>query len=304
MKEFRLKKETSKVISENDKMFTMHSGNSLEFYFYVSESAIACIFYALNMAGKTDVKSILDFPCGHGRVLRSLVSYFPDAEITACDLEKDGVDFCVKTFSVNGVYSNEDISKINLGRKYDLIWVGSLLTHFPEKTSRKFIDFLFDHLEEDGLLVISLHGRYAVIETDKQAYYRELVENYKKNEYVFIPPSYYSYYIDGDNSIPDYGDAFTKVSWISSLIQDNENMHLVYYSEKRFANHHDVFAIQKRNIRKRETIEHLVFFRKMEVLESEIISMRNELNGVYNSKSWKITKPLRKLMGILRYMSN
>ena len=83
MQEFKPKDEISKVISENDKMFHLHSGMSLDFYFYVSKSAIECIIHALNMAGKTNVKSILDFPCGHGRVLRSLVYYFPEADNTA-----------------------------------------------------------------------------------------------------------------------------------------------------------------------------------------------------------------------------
>jgi len=240
------KKEISRAISKNDKMLSNTWQTSLDHYFFVSESAMECIFHALNMAGKTNVNSILDFPSGHGRVLRSLVSYFPEAEITVCDLEKDAVDFCVKTFSVNGVYSNEDISKIYLGRKYDLIWCGSLLTHFQEDISRNFFEFFLDHLEEDGLLVVSFHGRFAITQEENNPYYKELLKQYKTNDYAFVSDVYH---IDGNYVIPNYGRAFVKIPWISSLIQTNEDIRLIYYSERRFANRHDILAIQKKNIR-------------------------------------------------------
>ena len=244
MQEFKPKREISRIVSEHDKMMEAHKMS----YFFVSESAMECIFYALNIAGKTNVNSILDFPSGHGRVLRYLVSYFPEAEVTACDLEKDAVDFCVKTFSVNGVYSNEDISKIRLGRKYDLIWCGSLLTHFQEKTSRNFFEFFVDHLEEDGLLVISFHGRFAIVGEENNPYFKDVIEQFNTNEYAFVSSTCY---IDGDYSIPNYGGAFVKMSWITSLIQDNQDIRLIYYSEKRWGDHHDILAIQKKNIRKR-----------------------------------------------------
>ena len=64
-------------------------------YFNVGRSALECIDICLRAAqmGVFDVKRILDLPCGHGRVLRYLRAAFPEAEITACDILRDGVDF-------------------------------------------------------------------------------------------------------------------------------------------------------------------------------------------------------------------
>ena len=56
-------------------------------YYKVGLSAIRCINEALKLAGLTKVGSILDLPCGSGRVLRFLVHQFPEAEITGCELE-------------------------------------------------------------------------------------------------------------------------------------------------------------------------------------------------------------------------
>ena len=85
---------------------------------------------------------ILDFPCGHGRVLRYLRAEFPQAEITACDLLRDGVDFCAANFGAIPVYSDPDPSRIGLPRDaFDLIWVGSLFTHFDAARWAKSFSF-------------------------------------------------------------------------------------------------------------------------------------------------------------------
>src|SRR5262245_32651468 len=83
-----------RTISPNDEMFS--AAGREDVYHAIGRSAIECIVCSLNAARKTtaDVKRILDLPSGHGRVLRYLKAVFPDAEITACDLVRDGVDFC------------------------------------------------------------------------------------------------------------------------------------------------------------------------------------------------------------------
>src|SRR5215470_6242471 len=121
--------EIIRTISPNERMAPGDKGH----YFRVGLSALESIRVSLQAAGKSaaDVRHILDLPCGHGRVLRYLKAGFPAAEITACDLMRDGVDFCASTFGAVPVYSHDDPAKIPLGHNvFDLIWVGSLFTHF------------------------------------------------------------------------------------------------------------------------------------------------------------------------------
>lgn len=78
-----------------------------EHYFRVGLSALECIESALHIAKKStdDIKSILDLPCGYGRVLRTLKAAFPGATVTACDISKDGVDFCKNILGAKPLYS-------------------------------------------------------------------------------------------------------------------------------------------------------------------------------------------------------
>ena len=79
-------------------------------YFSVGESAIHEIGIALQMAGNRAPARALDLPCGYGRVLRRLRTEYPDAQITACDIDLDALQFCGEEFDAIPVQSSEDCS--------------------------------------------------------------------------------------------------------------------------------------------------------------------------------------------------
>jgi SAM-dependent methyltransferase len=146
-------------VAENDAMFT-----TLEHYVRVGLSALKVIDYAMEcgFTQPSDLQSILDLPCGHGRVARALRSRFPDAELTVCDIDHDGVDFCVKKFNARGVYGTSDFEALDLGKQFDLIWVGSLITHFGADQTIRCIRCMTRHLAYDGLLILTSHGKNTV----------------------------------------------------------------------------------------------------------------------------------------------
>jgi len=123
-------------------------------YFLFGESGLECIRKRID----SEPRSILDLPCGHGRVLRYLRAAYPEAEITACDINREGVDFCAETFGAVPLYSSDDPSEIET-RRFDLIWCGSLLTHFDAPRWKDWLDFFEGHLEPGGSLVFTTHGR-------------------------------------------------------------------------------------------------------------------------------------------------
>ena len=145
-------------ISPNDNMF---SGNK-EHYFSVGKSALLCIRNALSKSPKKNIRSILDFPCGYGRVLRTLKTAFPDARLTACDLDREGVDFCTRTFGSTPIYSKEDPSLIELSGPFDLIWSGSLFTHLDSCRWQGFLDLFKGSLSRTGVLIFTVHGQEAI----------------------------------------------------------------------------------------------------------------------------------------------
>lgn len=142
-------------ISPNDQM---HEANP-DYYFQAGQLALRCVRLALLSAGRSDAASILDLPCGHGRVLRILKAAFPEASLTACDINREGVDFCAEVLGATPVYSASHPKDVELEGPFDLIWVGSLLTHLDLDGTRAFLDLFESLLGPGGVLVFTTHGR-------------------------------------------------------------------------------------------------------------------------------------------------
>jgi SAM-dependent methyltransferase len=136
----------------------MAKPDRLDHYFLVGLEALRLLEHALATAGKPQPATILDLPCGYGRVLRMLRAAFPEAAITACDLDRRGVEFCEQTFGVDGAHSERQFDELSLGRTYELVWCGSLLTHLPEDDARAALRALARHLAPEGVIVFTTHG--------------------------------------------------------------------------------------------------------------------------------------------------
>jgi 2-polyprenyl-3-methyl-5-hydroxy-6-metoxy-1,4-benzoquinol methylase len=91
-----------------------------------------------------------------------LRAFFPDAHLTACDLDRDAVDFCAAEFNARPVYSHEDIRCVSLDQCFDVIWCGSLFTHLDSQQWPDFLGFFAEHLSPDGVLVFTTHGRQPI----------------------------------------------------------------------------------------------------------------------------------------------
>jgi len=173
-------------------------------------------------------------------VLRILRAQFPDAQITACDLLENGVDFCASTFGAIPVYSHENPKKIPLEESFDLIGVGSLFTHLNSDRWTEFLSFFQNHLNPDGILVFSVHGRQSIhlIKNKKQTYgleesaLRDLVKDAEKTGF-----GYKNY-----PHTTSYGISISLPSWVRSLLMRFPSLHLLSYSESAWDNHHDVVS--------------------------------------------------------------
>src|SRR5882672_4403767 len=87
----------------------MVAADNPEQYFDLGRRALELIHFSSELCDKPHYPDILDLPCGHGRVLRWLRPHYHYAEITACDLDRGGVDFCHERFSAIPVYSKPDL---------------------------------------------------------------------------------------------------------------------------------------------------------------------------------------------------
>jgi SAM-dependent methyltransferase len=130
-------------------------------YFAAAQWSLRPIRLALLAARRTSVASVLDLPCGDGRILRALRAGFPDARIVACDINREFVDFCAAAFDAIPVYASEDPRDTPLEGRFDLVWCGSLLTHVDAPLWTAFLQLFESLLEPGGVLVFTTSGRFA-----------------------------------------------------------------------------------------------------------------------------------------------
>ena len=230
--------QIDRTISSNDGMVA----GDVEHYFSAGRSAMLNIKWALSCALKdsSPPRRILDFPCGHGRVLRYLRAEFPQAEITACDLLRDGVDFSAANFGAIPVYSDKDPARIGLPRNaFDLIWVGSLFTHFDAARWAVFLVFLRDLLRPDGVLVFSTHGGRAG-HLD-----REPADLQPRQLPAQAAPQTARTHRLRVLRLPhgaQLGISIALPVWVCSLISSIAELRLVGLGEKSWDHHHDIYA--------------------------------------------------------------
>lgn len=224
----------STVISPNDHMWKTGE----PWYFDVGLSALECITRALGTAHVTPT-SILDLPCGHGRVCRMLRMAFPDAHLSVSDLDPDGVDFCAQQFRAEPLYSRADIRELTTSRTFDLIWCGSLFTHLDRGRWSDFLRFFAEHLTPGGVLVFTTHGRRP-IQWMVDGFYgyglspqeqRELIHGYATDGFGFVSPTNQA-----------FGLSLSSTAFVCDAIERQRTLGLIGLHENAWSDHQDVVA--------------------------------------------------------------
>jgi SAM-dependent methyltransferase len=219
------------TISPNDDMFFAEKGG-LEHYIFVGTSALEVISDAMLLCGESRFAKILDLPCGYGRVTRHLVKFFPESEIFVSEIDKEKQAFCVSQFKVRWVDMPPDFSGDPPDR-YDLIFVGSLLTHLNEKLSTRTLHYLVKALSEKGMLIFTTHGRHvATLMAKASQVARETLRSFKATGF-------------GYEGGATYGTSLMAPSWILGILEAVPDMRVLGHMEQGWAWHQDVFIAQK-----------------------------------------------------------
>jgi SAM-dependent methyltransferase len=212
-------------------------------YFHCGRDAIRLIELGLLSIGVPDIRRVLDLPSGAGRVTRHLVRYFPDASITACDLEARHVDFCARQFAVRPHLSNADLRAVAFPEPFDLIWCGSLLTHLPADRVADLIALVARSLADGGVGLVTTHGRWAVF---RQAH----------TPHPYVPPEHFAevttlasgFGFTGYPNTEAYGISWAMPSYLLAALEGLPELRVVGFVERGWDNHQDVVMVQKRRI--------------------------------------------------------
>lgn len=230
----------SQDVSPNDQM-------NNQWYFEVGRSAIEVILAGIMASYVNKVERVLDLPCGHGRVLRHLVRMFPQAQFHACDLDTDGLAYCAQQFNAVPVLSKPDLTQINFGTEFDLIWVGSLFTHVAEEQAAKWLAHLARFLSPNGIVVATMHGRWSEHVNRRAPYigadrWEVVMDGYRKSGYG------YADYVRAESTeyAPgNYGISMARPQAMMRLLESIEGIRIFSYSERAWADHQDVMVYGK-----------------------------------------------------------
>src|SRR6185295_17359165 len=209
-------------------------------YFKVGLSAIRCIDEALAGTPSTDVQTILDFPCGSGRVLRFLRQRFPAAEITACELEPGPVEFCARTFGALPAFSSLNLDEVVLPQSFVLIWCGSLVTHLNERGILSLLRLFHRQLRTGGLMIFTTHGDFVPGRILRRDFDYGLTAEQIDRIGAAYPETGYGF--EDYPGEKDYGVSLTSPDWIRSRVAEVGGLREVYFKERGWDDHQDVFG--------------------------------------------------------------
>jgi SAM-dependent methyltransferase len=235
-------------IASDDEMYDGNDGH----YLACGASALNLIFAASQLA-QVSPRAILDFGAGAGRVLRWLRAAFPTAHLGAADLREQDMAFCREQFQAEAWKSGTDIAALEAPSTYDLIWVSSVLTHLSAENCGRLVDKLMSWTNPGGLLIMSTHGRTALLPHNHEDGYTLEPEVWRdvQSQHAACGFGYADY--------PDeagYGVSLTKLSWWGALVERMPCARMVLLSEGLLGAHQDVVAIQKVEVTDRACAPH------------------------------------------------
>ena len=240
--------QVSQQISKNDKMY---SSESPPHYFYVGRSNLWTILNIVNIRksyhrGDTEIRRILDFGCGHGRVTRYIRAAFPSAGIFVTDYDPDGVKFCVDNFAC--IDAGRDIPEW----EFDLVFLGSVFTHLPAHITEPLLERLLNSLNTNGVLVFTTQGRYSIermknFDWDNDKTRPWLRYNLDKSSFFEVVSGYEASgygYVDYPGQ-KDYGVCIARGKWYSRIASRRNDIIQILFQEKGSDNHQDVSAYMR-----------------------------------------------------------
>jgi SAM-dependent methyltransferase len=236
--EKRVLKITSLSLAPND---TMHVKGESRHYLGVGLSAMRCINRILQHT-RTDVGNILDLPCGHGRVLRFLRSTFANAQITACEIDPDGVRFCEQAFTASGIISTHELATLTFPNRFDLIWCGSLVTHLDRKHASDLLHCFYRHLAPNGVCLFTSHGQTSREWLESGEEYYGLSSDIQRKLLTELAKTGYGY---ADYSVPGYGISVVSFECMTKIASDVGDWCLVAFMQRGWDDHQDVYGYIK-----------------------------------------------------------
>ena len=110
--------------------------------------------------------SFLDFGCGYLRLGIALIPYLKKGKYTGIDIAKERVDLGIRELEKKGIKksqyntyisSNNSISELLINKKFDFIYLESVVTHTPLNDFKEILRCFSIILEKNGKVFFTFH---------------------------------------------------------------------------------------------------------------------------------------------------
>lgn len=216
---------------------TMRDEKGDEEYFRIGRNAMLKCKALLD--GQSPAR-IIDFPSGYGRALRWFKHEWPEAELFAVETDGHALEFTTKIFGAMPIQAHPRL-EMEIPGDADLIFTGSLLTHFDEWQWDRFLDMAINALRPGGILVATIHGRVnALLLKDNPIIYGDMING--KSLYAQYHKAGFAYQ-PYDEKYPEFGVSLSSPEWVFRKLQRLPFAKVIAFEEQGWGQ--DIVAIRR-----------------------------------------------------------
>jgi SAM-dependent methyltransferase len=159
--QFRLRGAPDGLLIPADKLITSVAGSrDISWFLEIGRRGAESTVEILERNGVrvADLRSVLDFGCGCGRVIRHFKS-LKTPKLFGSDYNRALIEWCTRNLSFAQFETNGLYPPLNYADEaFDLVYSLSVFTHLPEALQLQWIRELWRVISPDGYLLITTHG--------------------------------------------------------------------------------------------------------------------------------------------------
>jgi len=230
-----LEPRVNRVVSPNDQIYrSLERDKASENYFTGGLDNLGRIDQIFRRhTGRTlgDARSVADYACHYGRLLRCLRAAFSDVPLYACGIDQEAVDFCTKQFGARPLLTPWAVETIAVEPEQDLVCCLSLLTHTRREFFPRVLELWNRMLRPGGVLLFTFLGEdypaqwlagkmHAYGQADRPTIERTIRE-FSQHEHAFYAQT--ARY----GGVNDYGIGFLRTSLVREEIEGHPGLQLL-----------------------------------------------------------------------------
>jgi hypothetical protein len=152
------------------------------------------------------------------------------------------MEFLRNTLGIESATVDRDVDLLALPGGFELMWVGSVVTHLEERLTRTLVQNLLAACNPGGLLAVSFHGRYAIARQERAVSATSTTRVATRSFLATRPEAMATPTIRARSPT---ASRCCSPRWFAQLTESLDPLKAVLLSERAWDGHHDVIVLQR-----------------------------------------------------------